>query len=83
MEDDIHTCHTCNKNIGYCCGVLYHEQSKECYCKDCFDFKCYGCKKKILTKSFYCDGVDGDAFPRCNDCKEKNIFIYDSDNDKN
>jgi hypothetical protein len=86
VDDDIKECSGCKKAIGRCCGALYHCQSTECTCIDCYDYKCaicdtkFGNKVDLLGKKYISDaGIDSVWYPMCGQCREQYPIATDYD----
>jgi hypothetical protein len=57
-EDNIKGCSKCDKTVGNCCGALYHCQSTECICKNCYDYKCNFCDNDLPKDIRYISDAD-------------------------
>lgn len=70
-EDTYKTCSECEKDVGECCGRLYHCQSTECICKKCYDFKCNNCDTILSKNKVYLSdaSLDSEEISLCDACK--------------
>ena len=62
-------CKGCNKGVNYCCGRLYHCQSVDCLCRDCFSKSCEECGSAIPDDIYTSDG-DISYAPFCSSCRK-------------
>jgi len=71
-EDDSKGCSDCNKITGYCCGALFHCQSSECTCKNCFNYTCRYCDHKLSKDQLYMSDMGDTDYlsPVCYSCKK-------------
>jgi hypothetical protein len=68
LEDNEKGCEKCGKTVGMCCGVLYHCQSSECVCKNCFDYKCEKCGDPLDRDRQFVSDDDESMMPLCHNC---------------
>jgi len=68
-------CTHCKKTVGWCCGRLFHCQSTESLCKNCFDLKCYDCDCDLPLIGIYFSDLDKDSdgllAPICKECQKQ------------
>lgn len=68
LEDEIKWCSNCKDEVGPCCGALYHCQSAECICKNCFDYKCEKCGSVLSKDKQYTSDSADENKPICIEC---------------
>lgn len=62
-------CDKCNLNVCISCVAITSCQTTSCICKNCFDYACEKCGKKISRNVLYL--TDEHPKPRCTKCNKK------------
>lgn len=74
-ENYDHYCIGCEKVVGQCCGRLYYcDQTRNCLCKKCLNYKCSICSKDLMENKTYMLDEDIDEKLLCGRCEFRENF---------